>query len=124
VPIIGSSEYMMNFFRQEENAEFLLSFILDPTLNPPGTVWPEKFPSIEEDPPARDFRIYKLHCGFGFAENPTVVNAVNLRSFKTMKFLTNATNYKSISYLSTEYISIVCKINCNILLNYHYHHQK
>ena len=106
---IGSNEFLMSLFRMEENVEYLLSFIFDPYLNPPGPIWAENFPEKANDKHIRDFRAYKIQSNPALGSAPKDLNYAHFRSYKTLNFLMNQSNFKSISTLCPDFISIACK---------------
>ncbi|EAR91740.2 hypothetical protein TTHERM_00805860 (macronuclear) [Tetrahymena thermophila SB210] len=94
VPIIGKNEFMLNFFKLEENIELILDFIIDPLVNLPTKIWAKTYPRIKRDQPLRDMRGFKHGINRILELDPVTINAIMMRSYKLIHILSERKNLR------------------------------
>ncbi len=100
-PMLGTNADMMSFFKKEENIDILLSFIFDPFLiYPLDDVWRDTFPTLMTDNRIKDIKTFKIPINTAsniiFPEKFACENGLHLRSFKTVKVISEKLNFRAI----------------------------
>jgi len=94
IPIIGKSEFMIDFFKLDDNVELILNFIMEPLLNRPSVLWVRNYPRLNKDTPCRDIKAYKLGHNAILDQEVPVINAIMMRSYKLLTILSERRNLR------------------------------
>jgi hypothetical protein len=103
--MIGSNEFFMQFFKNEDNIEIALAFICDPCLYPPTSNWMKYYPDLKTDKPNMNPKYYKLDITFPPLKSE-IICAMMMRSYKMLQVLSNSKNFKTIYYGYNNFINI------------------
>ncbi|KAL4444786.1 hypothetical protein ABPG74_015994 [Tetrahymena malaccensis] len=98
VPCVGHNEYMMNFFKQEQNVRLFLNFVFYPENAEPQNFWTNLYPSLKKlNKNAKNINFYKINSHQKILEfKDEIFNIQNFRSYKIIQILKQRQNMRII----------------------------
>ncbi|KAL4493619.1 hypothetical protein ABPG72_004112 [Tetrahymena utriculariae] len=111
VPCVGYNEYMMNFFKQEQNVRLFLNFVFYPENAEPQNFWTNLYPFLKKlNKNAKHINYYKINSHQKILEfKDEIFNIQNFRSYKIVQILKQRQNMRIILNCFPQFFTVACK---------------
>ncbi|EAR85189.2 hypothetical protein TTHERM_00486400 (macronuclear) [Tetrahymena thermophila SB210] len=119
VPCIGYNEYMMNFFKQEQNVRLFLNFVFYPENAEPQNFWTNLYPQLKKlNKNAKNIKFYKINSHQKILElKDEMFNIQNFRSYKIIQILKQRQNMRIILNCFPQFFTVTFQLMYDFFLD-------